>query len=201
MADPVSIVGLVTGLLSLGLQAQEKLRKYFGTVSGQREEIANLSRQADLLALTLSSLQRSTQTSITLHRISNAAVTPNLLHCREQLELLRNEISSWEETYAVPPPATALREKLKKTAKKFDYPRQRDSLSSLETKVQSAVASLELAIKSLQMWEPTPRDREACTADPGLPLASRDWSIEIHTTLAGVLPRITKESSKVLNSF
>ena len=55
------IVGLVTGLLSLGLQAQEKLRKYVGTVSGQREEIANLSRQADLLALTLSSLQPSTQ--------------------------------------------------------------------------------------------------------------------------------------------
>jgi len=121
----VFIVGLVTGLLSLGLQAQEKLRKYFGTVSGQREEIANLSRQADLLALTLSSLQRSTQTSITLHRISNAAVTPNLLHCREQLELLRNEISSWEETYAVPAPATALTEKLKKTAKKFHNPRQR----------------------------------------------------------------------------
>lgn len=46
MADPISVAGLVTGVISLGLQVAGGLSNYLDAVKGRSEELHSVKQQA-----------------------------------------------------------------------------------------------------------------------------------------------------------
>ncbi|CCC14256.1 hypothetical protein SMACR_08768 [Sordaria macrospora] len=61
MADPLSIAGLITGVVSLGIQLHNDLETFIDVVRHRDEDVAKLARHAATMAQALNTIERSLQ--------------------------------------------------------------------------------------------------------------------------------------------
>lgn len=149
MADPLSIAGLVTGVVSLGIQLHNDLKIFLDIVKNRDEDIAKLTRQAATMAQALDAIDRSLQNSKQTNPgiVDSAAIIPLLDASRQELLLLQQEVASLTKTSkGHKPKASVVVDFAKATTQKLKYPRQRAKIEKLEEGLDQANATLQLAL-------------------------------------------------------
>lgn len=96
MADPLSIAGLATGIVSLGIQLYHDLQIFIDIVKHRDEDIAKLTRQAATMCQVLDSIERSLQNSNQANNgvVDDATIAPLLHASRQELFDLQQEVVS-----------------------------------------------------------------------------------------------------------
>ncbi|KAH7635328.1 hypothetical protein B0T09DRAFT_317136 [Sordaria sp. MPI-SDFR-AT-0083] len=126
MADPLSIAGLITGVVSLGIQLHNDLETFIDVVRHRDEDVAKLARHAATMAQALNTIERciapGTVRLITGSRVPHKGIKrPEGLKCG------------------------GIR---KATTQKLKYPRQRANIQKLEEGLDQANKTLQLALKT-----------------------------------------------------
>ncbi|ESA42301.1 hypothetical protein NCU10883 [Neurospora crassa OR74A] len=156
MADPLSIAGLVTGVVSLGIQLHNDLKIFLDIVKNRDEDIAKLTRQAATMAQALDAIDRSLQNSSQAKTgvVDSAAIIPLLDASRQELLLLQQEVASLTKTSkGQNPKASVVVDFAKATTQKLKYPRQRAKIEKLEEGLDQANTTLQLALDAFGLSE------------------------------------------------
>ncbi|KAK3503331.1 hypothetical protein B0T13DRAFT_457000 [Neurospora crassa] len=156
MADPLSIAGLVTGVVSLGIQLHNDLKIFLDIVKNRDEDIAKLTRQAATMAQALDAIDRSLQNSSQAKTgvVDSAAIIPLLDASRQELLLLQQEVASLTKTSkGQNPKASLVVDFAKATTQKLKYPRQRAKIEKLEEGLDQANTTLQLALDAFGLSE------------------------------------------------
>lgn len=90
MADPLSIAGLITGVVSLGIQLHNDLETFIHVVRHRDEDVAKLSRHAATMAQALNAIERSLQINNQANNglVDSATIIPLLDASRQELSVL-----------------------------------------------------------------------------------------------------------------
>lgn len=164
MADPLSLVALGAGLVSLGIQSAEGITKYLDALDCRKEEIASVQEQNSalkkLINLIESQLERPCIDSERKEYVRRCLGT-----CEKQLQALdrlvadlvktekpATEAPAAEKPAATEKPTARLKRKLKAQGALLRYPFSRDKIKQLEERLHRANEMLGLALQSLQMW-------------------------------------------------
>ncbi|KAK3492158.1 uncharacterized protein B0T23DRAFT_315761 [Neurospora hispaniola] len=156
MADPLSIAGLVTGVVSLGIQLHNDLKIFLDIVKNRDEDIAKLTRQAATMAQALDAIDRSLQNSKQANPgvVDSAAIIPLLDASRQELLLLQQEVASLTKiSKGQKPKASVVVDFAKATTQKLKYPRQRAKIEKLEEGLDQANTTLQLALDAFGLCE------------------------------------------------
>ncbi|KAI0551720.1 hypothetical protein F4679DRAFT_537760 [Xylaria curta] len=144
MADPLSIAGLATGVISLGLQVVGGLFDYLDAVKGRAEELSSARRQAtnmeDLLMAVqdlLPQLENSLPTSATL-------LERHIQSCNAEISALYSLLSALSQPASS---SSGIRLKLAEQKQKFAYPFNRNHLSDLEERLVKVNSALQTALQ------------------------------------------------------
>ncbi|KAJ4403987.1 hypothetical protein N0V85_004962 [Neurospora sp. IMI 360204] len=124
MADPLSIAGLATGVVSLDIQLYHDLQTFLDIVKHRDEDIAKLTRQAATMAQALDAIDRSLQNR---SQANNGVVDSQK--------------------------ASSVVEFAKVTTQKLKYPRQRANIQKLEEGLDQANTTLQLALNAFGLSE------------------------------------------------
>ncbi|KAI0907984.1 hypothetical protein F4823DRAFT_601089 [Ustulina deusta] len=143
MADPLSIVGLVTSVISLGLQVTGGLFDYLDAVKGQVEELSSAKQQAtnmkDLLLTIQDLLPRvkdSWPTSATL-------IERHVQSCNTEISALYALLSDLSQPASS---SSGIRLKLAEQKRKLTYPFNRTHLSLLKERLFEVNSALQTAL-------------------------------------------------------
>lgn len=90
MADPLSIAGLITGVVSLGIQLHNDLETFIDVVRHRDEDVAKLARHAATMAQALNAIERSLQINNQANNglVDSATIIPLLDASRQELSVL-----------------------------------------------------------------------------------------------------------------
>ncbi|KAI1427396.1 hypothetical protein F5Y12DRAFT_712201 [Xylaria sp. FL1777] len=144
MADPLSIAGLVTGVISLGLQVAGGLTNYLDAVKGRSEDLRSAKQGAtemkDLL-LTIQDLLPQVESNwpesaITVKRHVNS--------CHVELGALHAFLSELSQQS---PSGSDLRSRFENAKKKLSYPFERSQISRLEDRLAKVNSTLQTALQ------------------------------------------------------
>ncbi len=149
MADPLSIVGLVTSVISLGLQVTGGLFDYLDAVKGQVEELSSAKQQAtnmkDLLLTIQDLLPRvkdSWPTSATL-------IERHVQSCNTEISALYALLSDLSQPASS---SSGIRLKLAEQKRKLTYPFNRTHLSLLKERLFEVNSALQTALHATGLW-------------------------------------------------
>ncbi|KAI1734981.1 hypothetical protein F4680DRAFT_436612 [Xylaria scruposa] len=144
MADPLSIAGLATGVISLGLQVVGGLFDYLDAVKGRAEELSSAKQQAtnmkDLLMAVqdlLPQLENSWPTSAIL-------LERHIQSCNAEISALCALLSALSQPASS---SSGIRLKLAEQKQKFAYPFNRNHLSDLEERLVKVNSALQTALQ------------------------------------------------------
>ncbi|KAI0430275.1 hypothetical protein F5Y09DRAFT_356106 [Xylaria sp. FL1042] len=144
MADPLSVAGLVTGVISLGLQVASGLSDYLDAVKGRTEELGSAKRQAiemkDLL-LTIKDLLPRVESSFPE---SATMIQRHVESCDAELSALHALLSELSQPTSS---SSGIRLKLSEQKKKLTYPFNRSHISRLEERLAKVNNMLQTALK------------------------------------------------------
>ena len=151
MADPLSVLGLTAGLVSLGLQVGGGIKTYLDALDCRDQDIASVRQQNDALAATLRVIETSQVLSQieSEHQESTAAVRGCLDSCRAELNTLDRlvtDLAGCSTSMAV-----GRRYRIKTQGKKALYPFNRSKLEELGKRLHNANATLQLGLQMLNM--------------------------------------------------
>ncbi|RYP90381.1 hypothetical protein DL770_003528 [Monosporascus sp. CRB-9-2] len=135
MADPVSVVGLVAGLASLGIQVCGGITDYLDAVKSRAEDVASARRQAQCFKSVLQIIQTTVTQVDSNHRVSTTAVVECIKSCETELRTLESFVS--ELTGDVTSPAN-FKDKIKEQSRKLSYAFNRSKLDQLEARLARA---------------------------------------------------------------
>jgi hypothetical protein len=149
MADPLSIAGLATGAISLGLQLAGGVSEYLDAVKGRSEELSSIKQQTasmkDLL-LTIQDL---------LPRVHNSW-PPSATMIERHVRSCNNELSALHALLSeLSPPASfssGIRLKFAEQKKKLTYPFNRSHISRLEERLAKVNSTLQTALQVTILW-------------------------------------------------
>ncbi|KAK4224141.1 hypothetical protein QBC38DRAFT_25931 [Podospora fimiseda] len=146
MADPISLVGLTAGLVSLGLQISEGAFKFIDALKCRKEEIASTRRQVDDFKSLITSIETAAQQFQTGYPTIKIAVLNCINSCKTELTGLESFLV---ELIEQDPSTTGLRAHLKSHGKKLVYPFERPKIEKLEKTLDSANGKLLLVLQTL----------------------------------------------------
>lgn len=149
MADPLSVAGLATGMVSLGLQVCGGITSYLDALKCGEQDIASTRQQTDCLDKTLQVVKASLPQPRQEHQAPTAAVHSCLDSCSQELKALQTLMAQ------LAGPDQALsggREKIQALSKKLRYPFNRPKIDQLEMKLRNTNATLQLALQALGMY-------------------------------------------------
>ncbi|EGO54785.1 hypothetical protein NEUTE1DRAFT_88395 [Neurospora tetrasperma FGSC 2508] len=156
MADPLSIAGLVTGVVSLGIQLHNDLKIFLDIVKNRDEDIAKLTRQAATMAQALDAIDRSLQNSKQANPgvVDSATIIPLLDTSRQELLLLQQEVASLTKTSKGQKlKGSGVVDFARATTQKLKYPRQRAKIEKLEEDLDQANTTLQLSLDAFGLYE------------------------------------------------
>ncbi|KAK4163435.1 hypothetical protein QBC43DRAFT_319578 [Cladorrhinum sp. PSN259] len=146
MADPISLVGLTAGLVSLGLQISEGAFKYIDALKCRNEEIATARQQIDSLKELIQTIDMTSQQFQTGYPAVTTAVHNCIATCKTELMALENlvaELSGRNQS------TTGARANLKGHGKRLMYPFERSKIEGLEKRLDQANGKLMLVLQTL----------------------------------------------------
>lgn len=146
MADPLSLLGLAAGLVSLGLQTCSGITTYLGAIKCRAEDITSIRRQNDALNSVLQAIKPSLSRLPSDHQASVAAVQSCFQSCETELKALKTLVDGLAQNNAS---NATVKDRIKGQAKKLSYPFNRQKLQQLESRLNQANAGLQLALQSL----------------------------------------------------
>ncbi|KAI1353960.1 hypothetical protein F5Y01DRAFT_312221 [Xylaria sp. FL0043] len=144
MADPLSIAGLVTGVISLGLQVAGGLSNYLDAVKGRTEELGSARRQATEmkeLLLTIKDLLPQVENTFPKSAIM---IKRHVNSCEAELSKLHALLSKLSQPS---PSSTGIRLKLSEQKQKLTYPFNRSHISRLEERLTKVNNTLQTALQ------------------------------------------------------
>ncbi|KAK1774842.1 hypothetical protein QBC45DRAFT_423774 [Copromyces sp. CBS 386.78] len=191
MADPLSIAGLITGVVSLGIQLHNDLHTFLDIVKHRDEDIAKLARQAATMAQALDAIDRSLQNSNQANQgaVDSATIIPLLDASRQELLLLHQEVASLTKT-SKGQKISGVVEFAKATTQKLKYPRQRANIQKLEEGLDQANKTLQLALNAFGLSELSSIKSNTEVVVHGLS--------NIHKTLPDVEARVSELSGSLM---
>ncbi|KAI0801610.1 hypothetical protein GGR55DRAFT_701407 [Xylaria sp. FL0064] len=143
MVDPLSIAGLVTGVISLGLQVAGGLSDYLDAVKGRTEELRSAKRQATEmkeLLLTIKDLLPQVENTFPKSAIM---IKRHVNSCDAELSALHALLSELSQPSSS---GTGIRLKLSEQ-KKLTYPFNRSHISRLEERLTKVNNTLQTALQ------------------------------------------------------
>ncbi len=151
MADPLSIVGLAAGLVSLGLQVGGGIKTYLDALDCREQDMASVRQQNDTLAATLRTIETLLIPSQLepAHQKATEAVRDCLDSCRKELNSLSHLVT--DLTGCSASTAVGRRDRIKAEGKRVLYPFTRPKLDELGKRLHSANATLQLSLQMLNM--------------------------------------------------
>ncbi|TRX95690.1 hypothetical protein FHL15_003244 [Xylaria flabelliformis] len=148
MADPLSVTGVVLGVISLGLQVAGGLSDYLDAVRGRTEELNSAKQQAaemkDLL-LTIKDLFPQVEKN---WPAPAALVERHVKSCNMELSALHVLLS---EISQPSPSSSSIRSRLAETTKKLVYPFDRSHICRLEERLAKVNNALQTALQVTEL--------------------------------------------------
>ncbi|KAI0420584.1 hypothetical protein F5X98DRAFT_11693 [Xylaria grammica] len=176
MADPLSIAGLVTGVISLGLQVAGGLSDYLDAVKGRAEELNSSKRQAinmrDLL-LTIQDLLPQLQNN---WPASASTIERHINSCNAEISTLHTLLSGLSRPASS---STGIRLKLAEQKQKLTYPFDRAQLSCLEDRLAKVNSALQTALHVTGL---------------NISITTSNQIQQVHNTLAAMSQSITTQT-------
>jgi hypothetical protein len=152
MADPISLVGLTAGLVSLGLQASGGIVKYLDTLECREEDIASVRQQNASLAQILLVVEEAISQIQPKHQASTAAVHASLDICKRQLNALNALVVKLAGPDQSTPRTGTPVARVKRHGTKLFYPFRRQKIEQLAARLCEANTALQLALQALSMY-------------------------------------------------
>lgn len=146
MVDPLSVAGLATGVVSLGLQVAGGITDYIEALNCRSQEILSVKQQNESLQRTLQVVETSLSQFRRDHQTATVAVRECLDLCKQELKALESLVV---DVTACDQPTTDRKSKIKNKGKRLLYPFSRPKLEQLETTLRNTNATLQLALQSL----------------------------------------------------
>ncbi|RYP43504.1 hypothetical protein DL768_009892 [Monosporascus sp. mg162] len=146
MADPVSVVGLVAGLASLGIQVCGGITDYLDAVKCRADDIASARRQAQSFKNVLQIIQTTVAQVDSNHQVASTAVVECIKSCEAELNTLESFVS---ELIGDATSLANFKGKIKEQTKKLSYAFNRSKLDQLEARLARANGIFQTALQSL----------------------------------------------------
>ncbi|KAI0549750.1 hypothetical protein F4679DRAFT_573349 [Xylaria curta] len=143
MADPLSIAGLVTGIISLGLQVAGGLSDYLDAVKGRPEELGSAKQQAAHMKDLILTIQDLLPQVKTTWPASANLIERHVQSCNTEISALNALLSELSQ------PAlsnSGFRLKLAEQKQKLTYPFSRAHLSRLEERLIKVNGTLQTTL-------------------------------------------------------
>ncbi|KAI1148212.1 hypothetical protein F4825DRAFT_106855 [Nemania diffusa] len=144
MADPLSIAGLATGVVSLGLQLFETVKEYLDAVKARSEEVESTRRQADNMRKLLEAIHDLLPRMQADYPTSAAMVQNHVKPCEAELHGLNDFLLGLCCTSTN---KSGIRSKLEEQRKKLSYPFNRTYISQLESRLEKVNSALQMALQ------------------------------------------------------
>lgn len=146
MADGLSIAASVAGLVSLGIQVCSGITTYLDGLKCRAEELEYARQYEKSLKASIQANENVSPQLLVHHQNSSVAVTACIQLCNDKLEALdRLVVELCDEKKS----NSSLRDRAKASKKRLTYAFDRPKLSQLQTKVDQAIQSLQLALQIL----------------------------------------------------
>ena len=156
MVEPFSISASAASFVSLGIQVCHELVLYCNAWAQFEEDAVNTAQKMNGLKFTLEALQEILPMVASLDSNAGAALQPvddHIFSCNESLEMLRMALVKFQSII----PLSGLRRSMQSFKKHVAYPFRKDMLrelqdtvTAMQTNLQSAVQVLELHVQSHQ---------------------------------------------------
>ncbi|KAI0436950.1 hypothetical protein F4803DRAFT_197268 [Xylaria telfairii] len=146
MADPLSVAGLATGVVSLGLQVAGGITDYIDALNCRSQDILLVKQQNESLQRTLQVVETSLSQFQRDHQVATVAARECLDLCKQELKALQSLVV---DITACDQPTADRKSKIKNKGKRLLYPFSRPKLEQLETRLRNTNATLQLALQSL----------------------------------------------------
>ncbi|KAK7923717.1 hypothetical protein PG985_007788 [Apiospora marii] len=149
MMDPLSGLGSVAGLVSLGFTVVDGIAKYVNAIAARSEELESTRRRNEVLRRTIAFVDGvlSQQGLSHQQKFDPASVDETVESCKKELVNLENfvvELSGCDSTFS-------WRSKLRDTRKKLTYAFERPRVEQLATKLDRTVQVIQLALHGLEL--------------------------------------------------
>lgn len=134
----------VVGIISLGLQVYDFLKRYLEDFKTKNEQVSNISMRLDQLKQFLDTIEAVRQIFEGEQREATAAVQCCLTSCREELDLLYNKLIHYENSAPI-----NRKGKAKEVIRRLRFPLARPELVKLEEHLDRTLQYLGLAMSGM----------------------------------------------------
>ncbi|KAI6458300.1 hypothetical protein MCOR04_008184 [Pyricularia oryzae] len=138
MADPMSVVGLVVGVISFGLDLCGGISTYLDRLNARPDDIQRAKASVSTMRVLLAKID-----SIASGLPDKRIIDPSVLECESRIKDLGRIVTelTGEETGG-----SSLRFRVKEKSKKLMYPFRREALQQLESSLATVNSSLQTAL-------------------------------------------------------
>lgn len=148
MADPVSIVGTVVGVISLGIQVTQSLVDFYNSYRRRDSELGSITEKLEGLVGTFQSLEKAllSRTFQADERSLDKSIETSIESCNEQIQELQEESQKFCK-----PSSTGIRAAVKVPGCRVTYPFRQSTLQKVDEDVGEIRANLSFALDVLQL--------------------------------------------------
>lgn len=148
MADAIGLAASVTGLVSAGLKVAKGIVSYIDGVKARKEELAAVSASVRHMQSSIDVLRDAGPGLSASNQAASSAAASATRACKEELGALAEFL---EGLLDFPAQEQGFGSSVRQQKKKLSYPFHRESLNSLEHRLDSANNVLQTAIQALEL--------------------------------------------------
>ena len=147
MAEAFGVAGSAVGVISLGIQVEQGLLKYYASWKDQDADISRICASLGSLRGTLAAI--SEQSLSKFEEGMKESVEKNIDLVREGLEELAKEL---EKVRSAESPRSGAREALRRHLRRAYYPFKEETLLKIQRVISDTRSNLNLALTTLNMF-------------------------------------------------
>ncbi|KAK6853114.1 hypothetical protein PG995_009926 [Apiospora arundinis] len=148
MADPLSIAGLVTGLVSLGLQITGTVISYLDAIETREHELVLIRHQVEAVQGSLQ-LVDSLRSRVHGNLQASDNLTRNIRLCEAELSILACTLH--DEATRTPITGQSLQQRWSRTKHKLTYPLREPAIHRLQSRVEKLNGLLQIALQAMEI--------------------------------------------------
>lgn len=148
MADPLSIVGSVAGVVSLGIQVTQSLVDFYNSYRYRDSELAGITGRLEGLAEILQTLEKAlaSRTFRADERNLVKSIETSVANCDEMVHELQDECQKLSK-----PSSTGLNAAVKVAGRRVAYPFRQSTLQKIDEDIGEIRANISCALDVLQL--------------------------------------------------
>ena len=148
MADPLSIVGSVAGVVSLGIQVTQSLVDFYYSYRHRNSELTGITERLEGLAEAFQSLRKalSSRTFQADERSLVKSIETSITTCNELVHELQDEYQKLSN-----PSSTGLTAAIKVAGRRVAYPFRQSTLQKIDEDIGEIRANVSYALNILQL--------------------------------------------------